>query len=212
MQVAKVSGTIREQLGKSAAKAMRREGLILCELYGGNENIHFTVELNDVRKLIYTSDFQLVDLELEGNTYRSIIKEIQFHPVHDNILHIDFQELVEGRKVSVEVPIVLEGASPGVKEGGKLVTKVRYLKIKTTPEKLVDSVSVDISEVLLGQSVRVRDIQVAEGIEVMNNMGIPVASVEVPRLLKGLDDDEEEGEGEEGAEGEGGEAAEGGDE
>lgn len=194
MKSIKVVGKLRENFGKSSARALRREGRILCELYGGKENRHFTVELNDVRKLVYTSQFSLVDVELEGKVYQSIIKEIQFHPVEENIQHIDFQELVPGRKIKVSVPIQIEGISPGVKEGGKLVSKVRYLKIKTTPENLVDSVKVDISEVMLGQSVRIRDIQVGEGIEVMSNPGIPVASVEVPRLLKGgVGDEDEEG-------------------
>jgi len=211
MKVLEVSGEIRSDLGKKNARALRREGKILCEMYGGDENVHFTVVINEVKKLVYTSQFQLVDLNVGGKTYRAFMKEIQFHPVTDEIQHIDFQELVEGRKIKVAVPIVMDGISPGVKEGGKLYAKVRYLKIKTTPEHLVDSVHVDISEMMLGQSVRVRDIVVADGIEVMNNPNIPVASVEVPRLLKleeEVEVDGEEGEeGEEGAEGEGGEAA-----
>ncbi len=206
MKVLKVSGEIRSDLKKKNARALRREGMILCELYGGSENVHFTVQHSEIKKLVYTSEFQLVELNVGGKTYQAFMKEVQFHPVSDAIMHIDFQELVKGRKIKVSVPIVMDGISPGVKEGGKLYAKVRYLKIKTTPEHLVDSVHVDISQMTLGNSVRVRDIMVGEGVEVMNNPSIPVATVEVPRLLKLESDDALEGEGEEeGEEGEGGE-------
>ncbi len=202
-----ISGTRREEVGKKAAKAVKRAGLVPCVLYSrGKENVHFTVRPHDVRDLIYTKEFKLAELTVDGQSYRCIVKSVDFHPVKDTVEHIDFLELQEGHPVKVEVPLRFEGVSPGVRNGGKFAQSVRKIKIKTTPELLVDEVVADISELKLGDSIRVRDIKVIEGVEVMNPGALPVASVQVPRSLKGADTDEEEGgEGEEGEGEEGGE-------
>lgn len=206
MNVVDINGEVREVKGKRELKKLRREGKIPCELYGGDDNIHFSLTLLEVKDLVYTSEFKLANVVVDGVEYRCILKDIQFHPVTDDILHIDFQELVADRKVKVEVPVRFVGSSPGIKNGGKLIQKVRKIKLKTTPEHLIDHVTLDISGVSLGQSVRVRDIEVDDRIQIMNNPGIPVASVEVPRALRSIE--EEEAEAEELAEGEEGVAEE----
>ena len=203
MEVLTVKGESRSNLGSSHSRSLRREGKIPCVLYGVNDNIPFIISPKSVKDLVYSSEFKLVDLQLDGQSHKCIIREVQFHPISESILHIDFLKLQEGRKVQVEVPVRFTGTSPGEKQGGKLMQKVRRIKIKTTPEHLLHEVVMDVSEVSLGQSLRVRDIEIDDNIEIMNNPGIPLASVEVPRALKAADEDEEEGmeEVEEGAEG-----------
>lgn len=184
MEVVAFTGNPRTDLGKKATKAIRREGLIPGVLYGGNDVIHFAVKNADIKELVYTADFKLADVTVEGKTYKAFLKDVQFHPVTDEILHLDFLRLIDGHTVKVEVPIRFKGVSPGVKVGGKLIQKVRRVKIKTLPEHLVDQVVMDISGLDLGQSIRVRDIGELANIEIMNSPGIPVATVEIPRSLR----------------------------
>lgn len=205
MQTVTIKGEQRTEIGKRAAKAMRRAGLIPCELYGSDENIHFTVTPNSIKAIVYTPDFKLAEIEVDGKKYRSIMKSIQFHPVTDEILHVDFLKLEDGRKLKVMVPIQFEGVSPGVKNGGTLTQKLHRVEIKTTPKDLIDTIVMDISKLKLGQSLRVRDIMVPDAVEILNNAAIPVATVAIPRALKstepGEEEDEEDTEEEEGAEG-----------
>ena len=208
MVTVKVNGTQRTEFGTKAAKDARKSGLVPCVLYGPHkENIHFTVKPHDVRGLVYTGDFKLAELDIDGNIHRSIVKAVDFHPVKDTIDHIDFLLLEDGQTVKVEVPLRFTGTSPGVRNGGKFAQSVRKVKIKTKVENLVDELFADISELKLGESLRIRDINAVEGIEIMNPGALPVASVVVPRSLKSAGLPEEEGgeEGEEGGEESGGE-------
>lgn len=184
MQTVKVSGQSRENLGKKSSKATRREGLVPAVLYGAGDPVHFTIKPLDVRSLIYTPEFKLAELSVGGNTHRAIVKDYQFHPVTDDLVHIDFLALQDGHPIKVQVPVVFEGTSPGVRTGGKLQVNVRRIKIKTTPENLVDRLVLDISQLELGSSIRVRDIKPIEGVEIMNPGGQPVATVEIPRALR----------------------------
>lgn len=205
-----INGQARTELGKKGAKAVRKEGKIPCVLYGGEKVIHFSTTANDVKDLVYSSSFKLAEINLDGTSYKSIIREIQFHPVTDAIVHIDFIQLVDGKKINAELPLRFEGTAPGEKLGGKLQQKLRRVKIKTTPEHLVDVLTLNISELELGQSVRVRDIEVNEHTEIMSAMGIPVATIEVPRALRSAEAEEEEAAAAEAAaEGDGEAAAEG---
>jgi len=193
MESIAIQGSKRTDLGKKAAKAARRSGLIPCVIYGGSENIHFTTGKMGVRDLIYSSDFKTVDIALGDQAVKCILKDIVFHPVTDEIVHMDFMEMVADRKLKLQVPIRFTGEAPGVKTGGKLVQKLRKAKIKCNAADLVDSLFVDISELELGSSVRVSDIKEVKGVEVMNAGGIPIASVEIPRALKSADAEEKEG-------------------
>lgn len=184
MQVVNIKGEIRTDLGKKGAKATRNQGLIPCVLYGGDEVVHFSTTLNEVRHLIYTPDFKVAQVEVDGKPFRCIVKDKQFHPVNDQIIHLDFLRLAEGHPIKVEVPIRFKGVSPGVKSGGKLLQKMRTVKLKALPENVIDEIIVDISHLELGQSIRVRDIKAGEGVEVLNAPGIPVATVEIPRALR----------------------------
>ena len=184
MQSVQVSGELRENLGKKSTKAARREGIVPAVLYGAGDPVHFTIKPLDVRSLVYTPEFKLAELTVGGKTTKAIVKDYQFHPVTDELRHIDFLALQDGHPIKVQVPVVFEGASPGVRAGGKLQVAVRRIKIKTTPENLVDHLKLNIDGLELGQSIRVRDLQVPEGIEVQNPGGTPVATVEIPRALR----------------------------
>ena len=184
MKTISIQGNMRADMGKSATKALRREDGIPCVLYGGEEEVHFSVVGRDVRDLVYTSDFMVAELTIDGKMHRSIVKDIQFHPVNEHILHIDFMELVDGRAVKVNLPVRFKGTSAGVKVGGKLQQKVRRVMVKVAPEDLVDELFVDVSSLGLGQSVRVRDIQLVGNMELLTWPSIPVATVDIPRALR----------------------------
>lgn len=184
METLAIAGQSRAGLGKKPSKGLRNDGRIPCVLYGGQDVVHFSVTQNDVKNLIYTPDFRVANLTVDGTTHRCIVKDYQLHPLTSQLTHIDFLSLVEGQKVKLEVPVRTKGVSPGVKVGGKLQQKLRRVKVKTLPEQLVTELYVDISGLDLGQSLRVRDIQVPEGIELLNAPSIPVVTIEIPRALR----------------------------
>ena len=138
MESIKINGGTRAGLGKVGSKADRASKAIPCVLYGGSENVHFTTTWNDVRHLIYTADFKLADITADGKNYSAIVKEVQFHPVHEAILHIDFLLLTPGTPIKVNLPLRIVGQSPGVKAGGKLLQSMRKIKVKVLPENLVN--------------------------------------------------------------------------
>jgi len=141
---------------------------------------------DDIKSVIYTPEFKLTEVDLDGAKHKCLVKDIQFHPVTDEIMHIDLLQLVDKKPLKAEVPVVCVGVSAGQKEGGKLQQNLRRIKIKTTPENLVNQLTVNIESLELGSAVRVRDIDAIEGIEIMNPGATPVAIVEVPRALKSM--------------------------
>lgn len=199
MEVVKINVESRDQLGKKASTQIRKDGKIPAVMYSKKNGVtHFTTKHGDVKSMVYTPQFKLAELTLDGKTSKAIIKDIDFHPVTDEIVHMDFLELVDGQPLIAEIPVAFKGVSPGVKGGGKLITTLRKVKVKATPEVLVDTLEVSIDELELGFAVRVKDIDVPEGIQIMVDGAMPVANVEVPRALKSADAEEEEG-GEEAA-------------
>ncbi len=203
MESFKLVGEERQHFGSNRAKEYRSKDLIPCVVYGGKDVRSFTVKPLEVRNLIYNHKFQTVELTVGDNApVNVILKDVQYHPVTDKILHIDFQELVPNRAVKVSVPVEFVGNAKGIQDGGSLVPVLRKLKIKTIPEKLVDHIEADISALELGFSIKVRDLNVEEGIELLHNDSEPIAYIETPRSLKSLEaskaaeegDEEEESE------------------
>ncbi len=184
METVAIKGEKRTNGGKVATRNLRNQGKIPCVVYGGDTNVSFSTVKKEVKPLVYTSDFKLAEVSLDGETHKCILKDIVFHPVTDEIVHMDFLKLTPGHNVKVEVPIEFVGESPGVIQGGKLIQQIRRVKIKATPENLVDKLTVDISNLKLGDAVRVREIHAVDGVEIINAGAIPVATVEVPRALK----------------------------
>jgi len=184
MQTVAIEGTLRSEFTKSSTKAIRKESGVPCVMYGGEQVVHFHAHKNAFSKLVYTPDFKVAEVTVDGTTSRAVMKDIQFHPVTDQIMHIDFIELVPGKLVKTQLPIRIVGSAPGVKSGGKLLQNMRKANVMTTPEALVDSLTVDVSALELGKSVRIRDIKTAEGITITTDGATPVAAVEIPRALR----------------------------
>jgi len=184
MKTFELTGFKRESTGKKAAKAYRKESLVPCVLYGGDEVVHFTVTKEGIRKLIYTPEVFMVNLSVEGKPYVAILKELQFHPVNEELLHVDFLQVFENKPVVVEIPVVLEGLAQGVKDGGKLSMDMRKLKVKglykNFPEKLV----INIENLGLGKTIQVGNLQF-DNLEVLNAKDTVVAAVKMTRAAKG---------------------------
>ncbi|MBR1922188.1 MAG: 50S ribosomal protein L25/general stress protein Ctc [Paludibacteraceae bacterium] len=180
MKTFELAGTVRSEYGKKAAKALRKQDLVPCNLYGLGENITFTVGKEDVRKLIYTPDTMAVALTIGGQKRMAVVKEMQFHPVSENVLHIDFLEVNEQKPVTVEIPVQLTGHAEGVKAGGKLSLEMRKLKVRGIYTQIPDRVVVDVTTLGLGKKIAVGDIQM-EGLQLMNPKGACVAQVKATR-------------------------------
>lgn len=183
METISIQAEERTALGPKASRKLRRDGLVPCVLYGAGETVHFTAPTRAFKNLIYTPNFNTVEVEVAGKKHKAVLKETQFHPVTDSILHIDFLALVDDKKVTVNLPLRFVGQSKGVKEGGKLMPALRSLTVKAFPKDLRGEIEIDITNIELGKSVKVKEI-VLENMEIMNNPQIPIASVEIPRALK----------------------------
>ena len=184
MKTFELAGEVRSEVGKKATKAVRSAEAIPCVLYGGKENIHFTVTESAVRKLVYSPDVFVVNLTVGGVTTTSIMKELQFHPVTDKILHLDFLEISETKPVVVEVPVQLLGLAEGVKAGGKLSLETRKLKVKGLYKNIPEKIDVDVTSVGLGKTVQVGKLQVKD-LEILNNKNAVVAQVKLTRAARG---------------------------
>lgn len=199
----------RTEMGKKATNALRNEGLVPCVMYGGKDNVHFSATLNQLKDVVYTDKFVIAKVTVNGQTREAVLKDIDFHPITDKILHIDFQELVKGRKVKVEIPISTSGLARGVKNGGVLSQNLRKLTVKAKPEEFIPEIVVDITNLGIGKSIKVRELKDLS-FEVVTPGSNPIVQVIVPRTLRsaGLKDDEEGEEDAEGAEGEATESTE----
>jgi large subunit ribosomal protein L25 len=187
MEVIAIQGHRKEGSGKEAAKQIRRAGLVPANMYksGGGEATQFSISIEDYRPLIFTARFKMAEITLNGQKHKCILKDVQFHPVTDEVIHVDFLELVPGVKFKATVPITFAGQAPGVKAGGKFLPLLRSINILTTPEQVVDEVVADITAMELGSTIRVRDIKVTQGVEITNGLAVPIASIEIPRALRG---------------------------
>ncbi|WP_294081544.1 50S ribosomal protein L25/general stress protein Ctc [Proteiniphilum sp. UBA5384] len=186
MKTFELKGEIRDDFGKKAARAYRSEGLIPCVVYGGHgeENVNFVVKQGDVRKLIYTPEVFLVNLDLGKKKLQAIVKELQFHPVKDTILHIDFLHVVENAPVVIEIPVRLTGLAAGVRAGGKLSLDIRKLKVKALPAKLPEELVVNVEALELGKSIQVGQLDF-EGVEILNAKNAVVCRVQLTRAARG---------------------------
>ncbi len=183
MQTIEIIGYKRANLGKKEAKRLRREANAPCVLYGGKEQIHFYTPMALLKDLVYTPDAYFVQLNIEGTTCQCILQAIQFHPVSEMILHVDFLRIFDNKQVKMQIPTMLTGTAPGVIQGGSLAKKLRKLPVLAYPKDMPAHIQVDIASLELGQMVRIRDIK-AEHYTILTSPSIPVASVEIPRALR----------------------------
>lgn len=182
METVVINGTPRTELGKKATRALRKAGNVPCNLYGGKETINFYAPVASFRKLVYTPDFRLAEIQLDGKSYKAILKDSQFDPVSDEMLHLDFQELVDNVKVKVAVPLRLKGTPKGIIDGGKLDQSFRKLNILALPKDLPSVIEVDIAEMKLGDIKRIKDITIP-GVTFLHSPMNPFASVLIPRKV-----------------------------
>lgn len=187
MKSYELNGQVRPDLGKRATAAIRQAESIPAVLYGGDKGgaaTHFTVSQRDVRNLVYSPDVYVVDLNIDGKKLKAVVKDIQFHPVSDQILHIDFLNIFEDRPMTVELPVSFEGLASGVRSGGRMTTDMRKLKVrgllKDMPERLV----VDVTSLELGQARQVKDLKF-EGLELLNGANAVVCRVRLTRAARG---------------------------
>lgn len=178
-----ISGSRRENVGKRDAKELRYEGKVPAVLYGGDNQIHFAVSAADLKGLVYTPDVHFVDIDVEGTKAQAVLQDIQFHPLTELILHVDFLRINESKPFVMEIPVKLTGTSPGVKMGGKLIQKLRKLRVKAFPKDMPQYVEVGIEVLELGKSVRVGDLSF-DKFQVTNNTDDTIVSVVMSRALK----------------------------
>lgn len=199
MKTFELPGVSRETTGKKAAKAFRAEGKVPCVLYGKGDNVHFVAEDKNFQRLIYTPNTYIVNLDIDGKKETAIVKDIQFHPVSDEILHVDFARVDAKNAITVEVPVKTEGLAKGVKAGGKLHLATRKLRVKALLEDLPDALTVDVTKLSLGKSILVEDLSF-DKVELVNSPKAVVAQVKLTRAARAADSGAEEDE-EESAEG-----------
>ncbi len=184
MKTFELTGAARTETGKKAAKLYRSANEIPCVMYGGKEVVHFNVKKEGVRKLIYTPEIFLVDLTVEGKKYTAIVKDSQFHPVNENLLHMDFLEVSEKKPVVMEVPVVLEGLAEGVKAGGKLVLEMRKLKVKALYKNIPEKLTINVESLGLGKTIQVGALSF-DNLELLNSKNNVVCAVKLTRAARG---------------------------
>jgi large subunit ribosomal protein L25 len=183
MKTITIEGHLRTEMGKQATRQLRSEEKVPGVIYGGAKEVNFSALATSFKTLVYTPDFQLAEIKVDGTAYRCILKDLQFDKVTDALIHADFLELVDDKKVIATIPIKFTGAAKGVKDGGKLITKMKALKIKTYPKYLKENIEVDLTNLELNGNVRVEDVK-SENYEILNSPRIPIASIVLTRQLK----------------------------
>jgi len=178
-----IEGQLRTETGKKATRQVRSQGLVPGVIYGGAQEVNFAAPVLAFKPLLYTPEFQVAEINVDGKVYRCILKDIQLNKVSDAVDHLDFLELVEDKPVVATLPIKFTGVSVGVKEGGKFVAKMKNVKVKTLPKYLTENIEVDITSLDINGNIRVEDVQV-ENVEILNSPRIPIASVVMTRQLK----------------------------
>lgn len=177
-------GTARTDVGKVSTKTLRKEGKVPCVLYGGSDHVHFSMYEPDFKLLVYTPNTYKVKLDIDGKIYRAILKDIQYHPVNDSILHADFLAISDDKAVEIGIPVKVVGNSVGVRQGGKLVVKAKKLRVRALPSQLPDFIEVNIETLEIGKSIKVGDLEAVAGIALLDSPNNPVVSVNTTRAAQ----------------------------
>lgn len=186
MKEINLTGQLRSDLGKKASKSLRKEGLIPCNMYGiattdGKPSaFSFTVPMTELRKLIYTPHIYLVNLTVDGKLHTAILKEIQFHPVTDAVLHVDFLEVNEEKPITIGLPVKLVGLAQGIRDGGRMSLSLRKLNVKAPYKSLPEHLDVDVTALTIGKSIKVGQLSY-EGLELVTGKGVVVCSIKMTR-------------------------------
>jgi len=183
MKTITIEGQLRTEHGKLATRQLRSQELVPGVIYGGAQEVNFSAPAKAFKPLVYTPNFQLAEVNVDGKSYRCILKDLQFDKVSDELIHVDLLELVEDKKIIATIPLKYVGTAAGVKAGGRLVTKMKALKVKTYPRFLKEQIEVNVDNLELNGNIRVEDVK-EENYEIINSPRIPIASVVTTRALR----------------------------
>ena len=193
MQSVTLQGTVRTELGTKYAKQLRDQGQVPCVMYGGDAPVHFYAPILAFRDLVYTAEARMASIELEGKTYQAVIQDMQFHVLNDALTHVDFIQVLDGKPVTILVPMMLTGNSRGVRNGGKMKFSLRNLKVKGLINDLPSSIEHDVTELRIGQAIRVADVKAGKPYEILNSDNAVVVSIAMSRnAVADTDEGEEE--------------------
>ena len=181
MESIALKASLRKEAGKKSSKTIRAAESVPCVLYGGEKNINFMAAESDFRHLIFTPHVYIVNIDIDGNSHNAIIKDLQFHPVTDKLLHVDFYEVSGTKKITVDIPVKITGSSAGVREGGKLVMDRRKVTVKGLPKDIPTEIEIDITELGIGKSIRAGDIATDSNVAIVMAKETPVVSVRTTR-------------------------------
>lgn len=184
METIKIAGVNRNAFGKKETKAIRKTGQVPCVIYGNGTTVHFSVDARSLKPLIYTPQSYLVEFDIEGKTEMGVMREVQYHPVTDQILHVDFYHIIPGKPIAIDVPVKLTGNSEGVKQGGKLILSKRKIRISATMENLPDAIEVDVTSLGLGKSIFVGDLKF-DNIAILTPASTAICAVKMTRAARG---------------------------
>lgn len=184
MKTIQINATTRNEYGKKVAKHLRKEGKVPCVVYGLGEHMDITVSEDELRKLIYTPHIYIVELNIDGKIYPTVLKDAQYHPVKDNVLHVDFLRINEEKPVEIEIPVVLDGLAEGVRAGGKMNLRMRKLKVKGIFTSIPERLHIDVTKLGLGKSIQVGELSF-EGLELTNAKESVVCAVQLTRAARG---------------------------
>lgn len=184
METIKIAGVNRNAFGKKETKAIRKTGQVPCVIYGNGTTVHFSVDARSLKPLIYTPQSYLVEFDIEGKTEMGVMREVQYHPVTDQILHVDFYHIVSGKPIAIDVPVKLTGNSEGVKQGGKLILSKRKIRISATMENLPDAIEVDVTSLGLGKSIFVGDLKF-DNVAILTPATTAICAVKMTRAARG---------------------------
>lgn len=184
MKSIEIKAAKRETFGKKETKKLQREGMVPCALYGNGETLHFALGVKDIKPLIYSPNSYIVKLDIDGNGEQAVMREVQFHPVKEQILHIDFYRALAGKEVAIDIPVRLKGNAVGVRMGGKLSLSKRKIHVKGLLENLPDELTIDVTDLELGKSVFVGDLNY-EGLTLLTPATTAVCAVKMTRAARG---------------------------
>jgi len=197
MKSVEIQGTLRTEVGSKFAQAERKAGNVPCVIYGGEAPVHFSAPILAFKSLVYTPEAKTATITVDGKTVEAVIQDMQFHPVTDALIHIDFIQLVEGKAVTMNIPVVLNGQARGVLNGGKLKMVLRTLSVRALPNEMPESIELNITNLRIGKSIRVSDV-VPAGYEILNADTAVIVTVKKARGAMDDEDEDEEGAAEEG--------------
>ncbi len=184
MQTIKLNAAKRETFGKKESKIARKAGLVPCAIYGNGETLHFSIPESELKQIIYTPNSYIIEFDIDGHTEHGVMREVQYHPVKDNVLHIDFYRVVPGKPVAIDIPVKLTGVSEGVKMGGKLILSKRKLRVSGAAEFLPDELVVDVTTLELGKSIFVGDLKY-DHLTILTPATTAVCAVKMTRAARG---------------------------